>query len=145
MFRSVLSVLLGLLLMGILPGVYVVGLAYLFPGEFLSPEAEEALNDAYYVIAEPTPIMQGVILVCDFATAVFGGYFTAAIAIVNPKKHAAALAMLIGVLGVVSLVSMYGNEPLPYAAARTLGAPLLVYAGGVLRTRFPRPAEMSHD
>ena len=136
MYRSVLTVVMGFLVMALITFAYLSLSVILFPDQFPTPYA---IHDEYYVVVTPTTAMQVATLVLDFATAVFGGYFTAAIAPTKPRKHALALAILIGVMGLMNTISTFGSEPVVYAWVRTIVAPFLVYAGGILRERIPGP------
>jgi hypothetical protein len=127
MFRSILSVVLGFILMSILTIVNFVILFSVFsdlvPAENNTTPIELPLNALVFVFT------------LDILVALFGGYFTAAIAIVEPLKHARALAILIFVMRGVTLATTFGDEPLPYAISRFIGAPLAVYFGGWFRAR----------
>lgn len=133
MFRSVLSVVLGFLVMALTTFAYIALLVVAFPDSF-------SVADESGVAPPPSLAIQLVTLFLDFATAVFGGFFTAAIAGTNPRKHALALAILIGTLGLINTISAFGSEPVVYAWVRTILAPFLVYGGGVLREKFTKPA-----
>lgn len=134
MFRSVLSVVMGFLVMALVTFAYIALLFMAFPDSFSDADESGAAG-------LPTVGMQVAMLFFDFVTAMFGGYFTAAVAGSSPKKHAAALAILIGVLGLTNTIATFGTEPVAYAWVRTIGAPFLVYAGGMVRSRFPDAAE----
>lgn len=132
MFRSGLSVFLGMVLMMILVMTYQMVLYFTMPDAFPDPEADGAATMSLSFTA--------LLLVLDFATALFAGYFTAAIAGRKEVKHAAALAIVVLALGLLTLVTRFGEEPVVYAVIRTLGVPCLICVGGGIRARQSRPA-----
>ena len=129
MFRSVLSVFLGFVLMMILTMTFFAVLFSIFPDSFPSLEEAEA--------GAPGTMSFGincVVLVLDLLSAAFAGYFTAAVAGRKPLEHAGALALLVGTMGLVTLFTMFGDEPIWYQLSRLFGAPVAVAAGGYFRT-----------
>lgn len=127
MFRSILAVALGFILMMILAMTY---------GRFmfsLYPEAQPVLaEDGTLSAGTMSLVFIFVLLALDFANAAFGGYFTAATAGRNERKHANALAILVLILGLLNLVSFLEVVPVAYAVARTFCAPIGVWVGGLL-------------
>lgn len=132
MFRSILCVFIGFVLMMILAMIYPFVIFNTFPDSF--PTTEEM------VAGTPVKISIGVnvlILLFDILTATFAGFFTAAIAVYNPIEHARTLATIILIMGALTLALTFGQEPVWYAICRLFGAPAGVYLGGVLRTKLP--------
>ncbi len=121
MIRSAVAIVAGYLVM-------LVAVTVLFLLTFRDPGAT------------PTPTFLYLSIAYGFAFAVLGGFVTAAIAGRAEMGHALALAGLIVVLGIVSLVLAAGREPLWYGLSNlALGAGGAI-AGGYLRvisTRRP--------
>ena len=130
MFRSILCVFLGFVLMMIIASVYAAVLFNVFPDSYLTPE--EMLAGASPKESVGVNLLM---LFCDVVTAAFAGYFTAAIAIHKPFEHARALAILIFVMGGLTLLITFGLEPVWDAVSRLFGAPAGVALGGLIRQK----------
>ena len=133
MFRSVLSVFLGFVLMMILVMTYQM---------MMSMFAPEALPTAAQLESGTIPsIPVGInliMLLCDVLIAVFGGYFTVAIAGKSRVGHAKALAAVIVLMSAMTLPMSLGVEATWYVALRFVGVPVCVSLGGRFRcTQYP--------
>lgn len=130
MFRSILSVFLGFVLMVILAMTAMGILFTLFP---YTPPGPDEIELAEEVLP---PVMAILLLMpIELIIAAFGGYFTAAVAGHKEREHAVALATVVFVMGLVSLVSAFGQEPIWYSLTRLVGTPIFVLLGGALRHR----------
>jgi len=83
----------------------------------------------------PTPGYLAVNAGYSFLAAAIGGFVTASIARIKPLPHAAALAVLICVLTVVSYRGYRGNQPFWYQVAMVIVPSLCAIAGAALQAR----------
>ena len=67
--------------------------------------------------------------------AVMGGYITATIAKRAELKHALALAVVVGTMAFISMVTAQGQEPVWYQIANLMMAIPAVVLGGYLKSR----------
>jgi hypothetical protein len=134
MFKSVLCVFLGFVLMIILASVYAGVIFNVFPESYLTPE--EIVSGVEPNVSLGVNLLM---LLCDVVTAALAGYFTAAIAIHKPFEHALALAILIFVMGGLTLLTTFDMEPVWYAVSRLFGAPAAVAFGGFIRFKQSCP------
>lgn len=128
MFRSVLSVFLGFVLMMILVNSYLLILSMLSPDAFPTTEQMESGDIPLMPLG-----INLIMLLCDNIIAVFGGYFTVAIAGKSRVGHAKALALLIVIMGTLSLSQSLAIQAFWYVALRFINVPICVYLGGRYR------------
>lgn len=83
---------------------------------------------------EPTGPYLVVNIACGFMFAGLGGYVAATLARRNPTAHAAALAVLMLVLGFLTMGSSSGTQPAWYPPVITLGGAGFAVLGGYLRS-----------
>ncbi len=81
-------------------------------------------------------------LLVSFAVAVVGGYVCGLLAPARPLPHSVALALLMGVLGVLTAILEAGLKPWWSSAAMAVVAPGFAVLGGWLRARA-QPAATS--
>ena len=135
MFRSVLSVFLGFVLMAIIAISYSTIVFSMFPEVYPLPEDLAAGIEPQYSFAATF-----LLLCLDLLTALGCGYFTAAIARRKEKQHANALAILLLIMGGLTLITTFGMEPIWYALLRLVGAPVCVAMGGIIRYKQRHPS-----
>ncbi len=121
MGRSILAVVVGYLVTGILVAVRSACMMVLFP--------------APRPTASPGMMVEALSLVLDFICAVVGGYITAWIARRNEVGHALILGLLMTVIGIVLLVASHGTVPIGYRIALLIIATPGAVLGGVIRAR----------
>lgn len=117
MARSILSVIAGYLVMAI---AIMILFAVWFGGD---------------LEATPTTAFLLFSLVYGFAAATAGGYVTALIAGRAEINHAAALAALAVVMGIVSVITAAGREPVWFQIANMVVVVAAILLGGSLRAR----------
>jgi hypothetical protein len=120
MGRSILAVIAGYL-------IIAVAVMALFAISF--PDADPANI--------PAPSMGFMLfsIVYGFVFAVLGGYVTALLAKRAEMKHTLALGALGVVLGIISMVTAAGREPLWYQITNMVVIAAAVLLGGYFRTR----------
>ena len=122
MLRSIAAVVLGYL-------VLAAPIIALFAAWFRTPAAV------------PTPAFMRFSLAYAFAFAVVAGYLTGVVARRLEMAHAVALAALCALLGLASMVTTAGREPVWYQAANLGFMVAGVLLGGRLRRRQRRRRE----
>ena len=140
MFRSVLSVFLGFVLMMMLVMTYQMGL-WMMTDIFPTPEQIESGDIPTMPIA-----INMVLLVIDLLIGLFGGYFTVAIAGESRINHAKALAIVVILMSLASLSQSLAMESTWYVTLRFLVVPIFVVIGGRLRCKqssTPKPESAS--
>jgi len=128
MGRSILSVIGGYLTLIIGVSTFFGLLLVLYP-DAMPSEPGPFAGPTWILIAE---------LGTSGIVAVFGGYVSAWIANHHHLHHAAALAALMLVLGVVSMALETGMKPLWSSVAIAVVCPAAAVAGGALRVRLLR-------
>ena len=140
MFRSILSVFLGFVLMMMLVMTYQMGL-WMTTDIFPTPEQIESGDIPTMPIA-----INMVLLVIDLLIGLFGGYFTVAIAGESRINHAKALAIVVILMSLASLSQSLAVESTWYVTLRFLVVPMCVVLGGRLRCKqssTPNPESAS--
>lgn len=127
--RSILAVMMSLVIMFILTGIVFQVLTTMMPD--LKPTQEQI--DSGTMTHPPTGVTS-VVLLLDLIIAAIGGVLSAAIPVDKPIQHTIILSVMVLALGIVALMSTWGMEPIWYALARTVLAPVCIYAGGWLWT-----------
>ncbi|HKI79645.1 MAG TPA: hypothetical protein VKA26_13985 [Ignavibacteriaceae bacterium] len=117
MARSVLAVLLGFATIIILSG-----LALNFTSNLL-------LNQS----GEPTALYLVVNVLYSVIFSMAGGFVTASMPALNPRKNVAFLVIIVFVLGIASILLTWGTWPIWYALLLLLVGPMSVMTGGHIR------------
>ncbi len=117
MLRSIIAVLAGYVAMTI---------AVLVMFAVVSPFIGEEIGKGFLL---PNVIM-------GLAAAVLGGYVTAAVALIRKYMHVYALAVIILVGGIASMVFLAGQESFAFQLSNTVVGVLGVMLGGHLRLRY---------
>lgn len=81
---------------------------------------------------QPKPGFVAVNLAYSFAAAVAGGYITARLSPTNPLLAALALAIVVLVIGAISILQTRDQQPVWYQIALLVLSALGVFAGGLL-------------
>ena len=124
MGRSILAIVVGYLVTGILVAVRSACMTALIPAGPGPPTS-------------PSISLQVVSLVLDFGCAMVGGYITAWIARRNEVRHALILGLIMTLIG-IALLGMPGTLPLTYRIALAIIATPGAALGGMIRERQKR-------
>jgi hypothetical protein len=116
MWRSILAVVVGYLVMA-------VAVMVLFAIAFRAPDQKPTVGFMVFAVGY------------GFVAAIAGGYVTAAIARRAPLAHAAALAVVSAAMGLVSLITSGGREPVWFLGANVVAMIAGVLLGGAMRAR----------
>ena len=122
MMRSVVAVIAGYLVMAACVIASTVLVATLMLGS-------AAMDGS----VRPTPSYLIVNLAYSFVFALFGGYVAAFLARRQPTVHAAALAVVVLAIGLLSAREGGGSQPSWYPPLLTIGVPVFATFGGYLR------------
>jgi hypothetical protein len=120
--RAFLALLAGFLSMAVLVGVTTALLMKLAP---------DWVGD----LGHPQPAYVTFNLMYSLLAAMAGGYVTAWVAKGNPLIHVLALALIVLLLGALSVLQQRGMQPVWYQLTLLAISPLGVFAGGLLRIR----------
>ena len=127
MFRSVLSVFLGAVLMMMLTMTFLMGMIMFLPNLFLNIDVDILASDLILSFG-------------DVLIAIFCGYFTVAIAGKPRIVHAKALVGLVLLMSLVNLPNILAYKAHWYIGFRFCAVPVCVYLGGWLRCKqYPQP------
>jgi len=126
MVRSVLAVIAGFLVTTMIVMIATVITAQLMFGE---------MTEDMLATFTPTPTYLVINILYGVLAAMIGGYYTAWVARRLPVRHGMALALLILIMGVVTIfVEQQGNQPVWYSYVM----PVLGAMGAVMGSRLRR-------
>ncbi len=84
---------------------------------------------------DPSWTFIAVAVVWGFLSAALGGYLAGKLARRRPFEHAAALALTSGVIGVVSMIASFGEQPVGFQLANLVVLMAGCLSGGYLRVQ----------
>lgn len=117
--RSVFSIVVGFAVFYALQGACSYAALHVLQRNFDTPTAGYLVSNLLYT----------------FVSAVIGGYVAARIAHRSPVAHGLALAILMALLSIQSIIKGFGSQETWFVLARAAGAPLFAVVGAALDAR----------